>query len=78
MIHQSSSTADPRVEIRPLEAEEKQENPCVENAVTVEFTGPSGSRETCTTYSGDLRRDDDLGAYEIATHINDCFGVPPF
>ena len=78
MIHQSASTADPRVEIRPVEAEEKQENPFVENAVSVEFTGPRGSRETCTTYSGDLRRDDDLGAYEIATHIKDCFGVPPF
>ena len=62
-------TADHRVEVRPLEPEEQREDPLARNMVTVEFTGPTGSRETIITASRDLMRDDDPGMERIATYL---------
>ena len=62
-------TADHRVEVRPLEPEEQREDPLARNMVTVEFTGPSGSRETFVTSSRDLMRDDDPGMERIANYL---------
>ncbi len=64
-------TADHRVEVRPLEPEEKRENFLDTNQVTVDFTGPTGERETFTVLSRDLTRDDDRGMEEIAYHLSD-------
>ncbi len=77
-ITQHYPTVDPQVEVRPLlEADGLREIPSVENEVTVEFTGPTGERETFTVLSRDLTRDDDPGAENIANHLYERFEPQP-
>ncbi len=73
VINQSFPTANPEVTVRRLELGEKRENFSDTNQVTVEFTGPDGDRETFTTSSRDLLRDDDPGMERIATYLYSRF-----
>ena len=52
---------------------EARENPADRYRVTVEFTAPTGSRETFITSSRNVYRDDDPGIERLAERLHERF-----
>ncbi len=66
-------TADPSIEVKRLERGEAREDPADRYRVTVEFTAPTGSRETFITSSRNVYRDDDPGIERLAERLHERF-----